>query len=70
MVLKLIEPKKSKGETGYKTQIKVTHAEIESPTVKAYLMKLGIDWTEPEKESSKFLYFVCDGDKLNKRRGA
>lgn len=67
MQFKLIEPKKSKGETEIKTEVKISIKELDNPVVKAYLLsEMRIDYTKPIKQNSKYVYFMYNGDWLNK----
>lgn len=67
MQFKLIEPKKSKGETDIKTEVKILAKEIDNPIVKLYLsVGMGIDYTKPIKQNNRYIYFIYNGDWLNK----
>lgn len=68
MQFKLIEPKKSKGETEPKTEVKVSLVELTNPFVKLYLIGMGLDYSKPVKESSRYVYFIYNGDWMNKDR--
>lgn len=65
MEFKRIEPRKTKGETDIKTEIKVGLKEISNPYVRMYLHGMGLDFSKPVRESSRFAYFIYNGDWLN-----
>jgi len=66
MQFKLIEPKKTKGETDYKTEVKVPLKEKNNPYVYVYLLGMGIDPKMPDRETSKAIYYIYNGDWMNK----
>lgn len=68
MEFKVILPKKKKGETEYKTEIKVSLKELANPYVRIYLHGMGLDFSKPVRESSRFAYFIYNGDWLNSDR--
>lgn len=66
MQFKLISPKKSKGETEYKTEVKVAIKEKNNAYVNLYLLGMGLDPSHPDKENDRAIYYTYNGDWMNK----
>lgn len=66
MEMNLIFSKRKSNEP-IKTQYKVTPKELNNPITRLYLQLNGVNTDKPIKTSARYMYFVVDGDKINKK---
>lgn len=66
MWMTVIEPKKNSNDV-IKTEFKLTKKEfVNTAWLRGWLKLAGADLNNPTKENSRFVYFVVNGDYLNK----
>ena len=68
MRMKLIEAKKNTNETD-KTEFMISYKELESQSwIKTFLKLAGADLDSPTKQTSRNVFYVVDGDYINRRK--